>query len=63
MALSDHNRRLPAILAAAAIFALAACDDQSTAQRDDTNAPQTDQQLGELPLATPIPAPDQPVDE
>ena len=64
MAYSDHKRRLPAILAAAAaMFALAACDDQSTAQRDDTNAPQADQQLGELPSATPIPAPDQPSDE
>lgn len=46
MALSDHKRRLPAMLvAAAAMFALAACDDQSTAQRDDTTVPQADQQL------------------
>ena len=63
MALSDHKRRLPAILAAAAaMFALAACDDQSTAQRDDTNATQADQQLGELPSAAPNPAPAEPAD-
>ena len=63
MALSDHKKRLPAIIvAAAAMFALAACDDQSTAQRDDTTAPQADQQLGELPSAAPQPAPVQPTD-
>ena len=63
MALSDHKRRLPAVLAtAAAMFALAACDDQNTAQRDDTNAPRADQQLGELPTASPNPAPAEPDD-
>ena len=56
MVLSDLKRRLPAIcVAAAAVFALAACDDQNTAQQDDTTAPQADQQLGELPSAAPKP--------
>lgn len=63
MALSDHSRRLPAIIAAVAtIFALAACDDQSTAQRDDSAAPQADQQLGELPSSAPTPTPVQPTE-
>ena len=63
MALSDQKRWLSAIcVAAAAVFALAACDDQSTAQRDDTTEPQIDQQLGELPSATPKPAPAEPTD-
>lgn len=60
MILSDMKRRLPAIcVAAAAIFALAACDEQ-TAQQNDTTAPQADQQLGELPSATPKPVPADP---
>ena len=59
----DLNRRLPAIcVAAAAVFAFAACEDQSTAQQDDTAAPQADRQLGELPTATPDPVPAQPAD-
>ena len=61
MVLSDMKRRLPAIcVAAAAMFALAACDDQNTAQQNDTTAPQADQQLGELPSATPKPVPADP---
>jgi hypothetical protein len=47
-------------VAATAVFALAACDDQSSAQRDDPAAPQVDQQLGELPSATPNPTPVEP---
>lgn len=63
MALSDLKRRLPAIcFAATAVFALAACDDQNTAQQNDTTAPQADQQLGELPSATPKPVPAEPTD-
>ncbi len=58
MVLSDLTTRLPAIcVAAAAMFALAACDDQNTAQQNDTTVPQADQQLGELPSATPQPPP------
>ena len=61
MVLSDMKRRLPAIcVAAAAMFALAACDDQTTAEQNDTTAPQADQQLGELPSATPKPVPADP---
>ena len=63
MALSDLKKRLPAIcFAATAAFALAACDDQNTAQQDDTTTPQADQQLGELPSATPKPEPAEPTD-
>ena len=61
MVLSDLKRRLPAIcVAAAAVLALAACDDQNTAQQNDTTTPQADQQLGELPSATPKPVPADP---
>ena len=61
MVLSDLKRRLPAIgVAAAAVLALAACDDQNTAQQNDTTVPQADQQLGELPSATPKPVPADP---
>ncbi len=61
MVLSDLTRRLPALgFAAAAMFALAACDDQTTAEQNDTTAPQADQQLGELPEATPKPVPADP---
>ena len=63
MALSDLKKRLPAIcFAATAVFALAACDDQNTAQQNDTTAPQADQQLGELPSATPKPEPAEPTE-
>ncbi len=61
MVLSDLKRRLPAIcVAAAAMFTLAACDEQTTAEQNDTTAPQADQQLGELPSATPKPVPADP---
>ncbi len=62
MALSDMKRRLPAIcVAAAAVFALAACDEQNAAQQNDTTVPQADQQLGELPSATEKPVPADPI--
>ena len=61
MVLSDLKSRLPALcFAAAAAFTLAACEEQNTAQQNDTTAPQVDQQLGELPSATPKPVPADP---
>lgn len=57
MTLSDLRSRLSAIcIAALAAAALTACDDQNAAQQSDTNAPQADQQLGELPQSDARPA-------